>query len=371
MTFQIGIGPNIRKSPYFEATVADGVQSFSVYNHMYIPGDFGQPEVEYQRLIDGVVMWDVAAQRQVQISGPDALALVQYLCARDVSATQVGRGRYVPICNYDGLLINDPVLLRLSDDCFWLSIADSDIELWALAIAAERGMKVTISEADVSPLAVQGPKSAAVIANLFGDWIHELKYFGFKQTGLGDIPLVLARSGWSKQGGYELYLQDGLRGSELWQLVKAAGAELGIVPGAPNDIERIESGLLSYGADARLQVNPCNPFEVGLDKLIDLDSDEDFVGKRALIAIKAAGVTRRLVGFYLDGEPVKSCQHQLPVFCGDKKTGVISEMAYSPRLEKNIAIGLIELADIGQSSLTVLVDGVMRGLIVTELPFVL
>jgi len=370
MTFQIGIGPNIRKSPYFEATVADGVQSFSVYNHMYIPAHFGQPEVEYRRLIDGVAMWDVAAQRQVQISGPDALALVQYLCARDVSKTQVGQGRYVPICNYDGLLINDPVLLRISEDCFWLSIADSDIELWALAISAERGMKVTISEADVSPLAVQGPKSAAVIADLFGNWIHELKYFGFKQTSLGDIPLVLARSGWSKQGGYELYLQDGSRGSELWQLVKEAGAESGIVPGAPNDIERLESGLLSYGADARLQVNPCNPFEVGLDKLIDLDGDEDFVGKRALIAIKAAGVKRRLVGFYIDGKPVSGSRHPLPVMNGDNKAGIITEMVYSPRLKNNIALGLVALADIGQSSLTVIVDGMPRGLRITELPFV-
>lgn len=370
MKFELGIGPNIRKSPYFEATVADGVQSFSVYNHMYIPANFGQAEVEYQRLIDGVVMWDVAAQRQVEICGPDALKLVQYICARDVSETQIGQGKYVPICNYDGVLINDPVLLRLSDDRFWLSIADSDIGLWAQAIAAERGMKVSITEADVSPLAVQGPKAVTVIAALFGDWVHQLKYFWFKQTQLGDIPLVLARSGWSKQGGYELYLQDGSRGEELWKLVKDAGADLGIVPGAPNDIERLESGLLSYGADARMQINPVNPFEVGLGKLVDLEGKDDFIGKQALMKINAAGVKRRLAGFFVDGNPVAGSSHPLPVSNGGQNVGIITEMVYSPRLKKNIAIGLIAIEAIGQSTLSVIIDATRRRLKTTHLPFV-
>jgi aminomethyltransferase len=176
MAFSLGIGSNIRKSPYFDATVADGVQSFSVYNHMYLPAHFGDPQGEYERLLNGVAMWDVGAQRQVELLGPDAAQLAQYICARDISDTAVGQGRYVPICNHDGILINDPVLLKLSAEQFWLSIADSDIELWASAIAAERGLEVRVSEPDVSPLAVQGPKAAALIAQLFGDWIHELKY---------------------------------------------------------------------------------------------------------------------------------------------------------------------------------------------------
>ena len=245
MSFEIGIGPNIRKSPYFAATVVDGVRSFSVYNHMYLPAHFGNPGLEYQRLTESVAMWDVGAQRQVEISGPDAAALVQYLCARDLADTGIGQGRYVPVCNHAGQLINDPVLLKLAEDRFWLSIADSDIELWASGIAAERGMTVTIFEPDVSPLAVQGPKAAELIAGIFGDWIYELKYFYFKQTNLQDIPLVLARSGWSKQGGFELYLQDASRGSELWDMVKHYGTAFDIGPGAPNVIERLESGLLS------------------------------------------------------------------------------------------------------------------------------
>lgn len=207
MSFDINIGPNIRKSAYFEATVADGVRSFSVYNHMYIPGNFGDPEAEYDRLLNGVAMWDVAAQRQVELSGPDAGALAQYLTPRNLSATRVGQGRYVPLCDHDGWLINDPVLLKLEDTRYWLSVADCDIHLWAAAVAREKRMDVQVFEPDVSPLAIQGPKAEDVTAALFGDWVRELRYFAFRDTDLNGIPLVLARSGWSKQGGFELYLE--------------------------------------------------------------------------------------------------------------------------------------------------------------------
>ncbi|MEM7562242.1 MAG: glycine cleavage T C-terminal barrel domain-containing protein [Pseudomonadota bacterium] len=370
MTFEMGIGPNIRKSPYFDATVQDGVRSFSVYNHMYIPGHFGDPELEYKRLIEGVAMWDVGAQRQVEISGPDAATLVQYLTPRDLSGTQIGQGRYVPICNYEGILINDPVLLKLAETRYWLSIADSDIELWASAIAAERGLSVSVMEPDVSPLAIQGPKATELVASMFGDWIRELKYFWFKATEIEGIPLVLARSGWSKQGGFELYLQDSARGSDLWQMVKQAGAEFNIGPGAPNDIERLESGLLSYGADARLQVNPANPFELGLGKLVDLDRDDDFVGKQALLKLKADGVKRKLVGFTLDGAAVGSCEHGIPITRGDVVVGQISETAYSQRLQQNIALGLINLDALDSGQLTVEIDGSQRQLKEASIPFI-
>ena len=371
MSFSLGIGSNIRKSPYFDATVADGVQSFSVYNHMYLPGNFGDPQREYERLINAVAMWDVGAQRQVELQGPDAAQLVRYLCARDVSGTAIGQGRYVPICNHDGNLINDPVLLKLTDHQFWLSIADSDIELWASAIAAERGFDVRVFEPDVSPLAVQGPKAAELIAQLFGDWVHELKYFWFRVTSLQGIPLVLARSGWSKQGGFELYLRDGARGQELWDIVKAAGAVFDIGPGAPNDAERLESGLLSYGADARLQTHPANPFELGLGKLVNLDGSYDFIGKSALLKIKAAGIKRRLSGFIIHGEPVPGSEHPVPLLQNDLSVGSIGEMAYSPRLDKNIAIGLISNDVPGNAiDLTVAVDGIPRTVTLTDLPFI-
>ena len=371
MAFSLGIGSNIRKSPYFDATVADGVQSFSVYNHMYLPAHFGDPQGEYECLVNGVAMWDVGAQRQVELLGPDAAQLVQYICARDISDTAIGQGRYVPICNHEGILINDPVLLKLSAEQFWLSIADSDIELWASAIAAERGLEVRVFEPDVSPLAVQGPKAAALIAQLFGDWIHELKYFWFRETSLHDIPLVLARSGWSKQGGFELYLRDAAYGSELWELVKQAGTAFGIGPGAPNDVERLESGLLSYGADARAQTHPANPFEVGLGKLVDLDGADDFIGKQALSKIRADGVKRRLSGFFIQGDPVPGSEHPVPVTQNGIEVGSIGEMAYSSRLEKNIAIGIIsnDIAD-NADNLAISINNEPHVATIAALPFI-
>ena len=344
MSFQIAIGSNLRKSPYFDATVADGIASFSVYNHMLIPAHFGDPDGEYQQLVDNVVMWDVAGQRQVELAGPDAEKLVRYLTPRDLSGIAIGQAKYVPICDHNGILINDPVLQRISDDCFWLSIADSDIALWAGAIAAERGLEVRVTEPDVSPMAVQGPRATDVVADLFGDWVRDLKYFWFRETELDGIPLLLARSGWSKQGGFELYLRDGARGTELWNRVKDAGAPYGIVPGAPSDIERIESGLLSYGADAR---SGANPFEVGLGHLVDLERDEDFVGKVALKKILDEGIRRRRVGLVLAGGKISGFTHLHGLYLGEDVVGTVTEAVYSARLDMNIAVALLasEIAD--------------------------
>ena len=338
MTFHIAIGCNIRKSPYFDATVADGVASFSVYNHMFTPAHFGDPEGEYQQLLNNVVMWDVAVERQVELAGPDAEKLVRYLNTRDVSKIVIGQAMYVPICDYDGDLINDPILQRLSPDRFWLSIADSDIRLWAGAIAAERGLDVRVTEPDASPLGVQGPRADDVVADLFGDWVRELKYFWFRETDLNGIPILLARSGWSKQGGFELYLQDGKRGTELWELVKKAGTPYGIVPGAPSDVERVESGLLSYGSDARSGVNP---FEAGLGPLVGLDRDDDFVGKAALQKISQQGVRRRRVGFIIGGDRISGVSQAHDLFLRNSIAGTVTEAVYSPRLDMNIAVGMV------------------------------
>lgn len=340
MTHHIGIGPNLRKSAYFDATVRDGVRSFSVYNHMLIPGHFGDPEAEYDRLISGVAMWDVAAQRQVQLHGPDAGKLAQYLTPRNLAKTRIGQGRYVPLCDHDGWLINDPVLLKLAEDRFWLSVADSDIHLWAAAIGRERNWDVAVTEPDVSPLAIQGPLAEDVTAKLFGEHIRSFKYFGFAQTELDGIPLVLARSGWSKQGGFELYLQDSSRGGDLWDRVKDAGAEFGIGPGAPNDTERLESGLISYGADMRLQTHRATPFEMGLGALVDLASGHDFIGKEALVRKAQAGARRTRVGLIIEGRPTPP-GHQVPLLAGGRTVGIVSEFAFSKRLGKTIGVGLI------------------------------
>lgn len=342
--FTLHVGPNIRRSPYYEATVADGVASFSVYNHMLIPGSFGDPQAEYARLIDGVVMWDVAAQRQVEIAGPDAERLIRRLTPRDLTGLAAGRGRYVPICDDEGLLINDPVLLKLADDRFWLSVADSDVELWARGQALALGLDVRVFEAEAAPLAIQGPKAFDVAADLLGAWVRDLKRFEFRPADVEGIELLVMRAGWSKQGGVELYLLDPARGGALWDAVRAAGAPYGIIPGAPNDWERIEGGLLSYGADARRPEQAADPFELGLGALVDLERADDFVGKAALIARKAAGLSRRRVGFLIDGPADDDAGPHPLIDAAGAPAGTLWEHCASPRFGRTIGVGLAATA---------------------------
>ncbi|EAR53105.1 aminomethyl transferase family protein [Oceanicola granulosus HTCC2516] len=339
MTYEIAVGPNVRKSPYFDATVEDGVRAFAVYNHMFLPAHYGDPDGEYDRLIEGVAMWDVAVQRQVQLEGPDAARLAQVLTPRDIAGMEPGQGRYVPLCDHDGWLINDPVLLKLADDRFWLSIADSDIGLWATAIGRERGLDVRVSEPDVAPLAVQGPKAEDVVAALLGEAVREIRPFRFEPRELDGIPLLLARSGWSKQGGFELYLTDTRRALALWARVREAGQPFGIGPGAPNDVERIESGLISYGADMRRQTHPATPYEMGFGGMVDLG--HDFIGRDALAPLADQTPPRRRVGVVVEGDP-PTPGHPVPLERDGAEVGFVSELVYSKRLGRTIAVGLLQ-----------------------------
>lgn len=368
MSQNIAFGPRIRKSPFFASTQAAGVSHFSIYNKMYFPVSYGDPLAEYDRLVNGVAMWDVAVERQVKIKGPNALDLVRVLTPRNLEKITIGQGRYVPICDHRGTLINDPVLLPISQDEYWLSIADNDLILWARAIAYERKMIVDISEPDVSPLAIQGPKAKQVMKDMFGDWIEELKYFGFRFTIYDGMELYVARSGWSKQGGYEIYLTDGRYGQQLWDAVALAGAEYGIGPGAPNYVERIESGLLSLGADTD---DFTNPFELCMDKMIDLDQDVDFVGKEALKRIHSMGPARLWRGFVMDGEPFKGPNvERWPVKISGMPVGHVSAGAYSPRLKKNIGLGLVSAHYADSDALMVVeTEHGERTATVTRLPF--
>lgn len=367
MPFNIAIGPRERKSPYFDATVADGVTTFTVYNHTYMPVSYGDPAAEYDRLINGVSMWDVAGERQVQLKGPDAAALAAILTTRNIADAQIGQGKYAPICDEAGTLLNDPILLKLDEDLYWFSIADSDHLLWAKAIAAGRDLDVEITEPDVSPLAIQGPKAMDVAESLLGGWVRDLRYFWFREAELEGIPLLVARSGWSKQGGVELYLRDGARGTDLWNIVKEAGQPSGIGPGAPNYIERVESALLSVGADTD---ESTNPFEVRLGKLVDLGRDDDFIGKSALRRIARDGPGRKQVGLIVDGEKIGPNENKMAAFQNSNQVGFVSATAHSPRLHENIAIALVsnEAAESG-GEIEFEMNGLKRAGRVTELPF--
>jgi len=274
-----GFGTQIRKSPYFNSTVKWGATGFSVYNHMYIPRDFGSPEQNFWNLVNEAILCDVAVERQVEITGPDAAKFIQLLTPRDLSKLSVGQCKYVLIVNNEGGILNDPVLLRLAENHFWLSLADSDILLWAQGVAVNSGLNVKISEPDVSPLQLQGPNSGKIMEALFGESINDLKYYWLRELDLDGIPLIVSRTGWSSELGYELYLRDGSKGDELWEKIMSAGKEFGLKPGHTSSIRRIEGGMLSYHADADINTNP---YELGLDRLVNLDITDNFVGKEAL-----------------------------------------------------------------------------------------
>ncbi|MEM9774451.1 MAG: dimethylsulfoniopropionate demethylase [Chloroflexota bacterium] len=338
--FQFAIVERTRKSPFYDATVAAGVQGFTVYNHMLLPTWYEGPKAEYFHIVNNVTMWDVAAERQVEITGPDAHKLVQLMTPRNLSKTKIGQCKYIPITDHNGGLLNDPVLLKLAENHYWVSLADTDILLYAQGIALGMGLDVTVVEPDVSPLAIQGPNHAPVMAALFGDDINKVRFFRFVETELNGIPLVVARSGWSKQGGFELYLRDGSRGTELWNMVAEAGDPFGIKPATPNSIERIESGLLSYGND---MTRENNPFEIGLNQFCDLEQEADFFGKDALKRIKAEGVKQMLTGLVIEGDERPGNSSKWMVSDGSKHAGHVTSATWSPRLEKNIALAMLGL----------------------------
>ena len=343
-----GFGTQIRKSPYFDATVRWGATGFSVYNHMYIPRDFGDPEQNFWNLVNDAILCDVAVERQVEITGPDAYKFIQLLTPRDLSKLAVGQCKYVLITNEKGGILNDPVLLRLAENHFWLSLSDSDILLWAQGVAVHSALNVNIQEPDVSPLQLQGPKSGDIMAKLFGESIKNLKYYWLREIELEGIPLVVSRTGWSSELGYELFLRDGSQGDRLWEAIMAAGKEYGLKPGHTSSIRRIEGGMLSYHADADIHTNP---FEVGLDRLVSLDNEINFIGKEALSQIKQDGIKRKQVGLEIDCDPLQGPNTNFwPITINGKFMGKVTSAVYSPRLKKNIALAMLDIqfSELGQ-----------------------
>jgi aminomethyltransferase len=332
-------GTQVRKSPYFNATIRWGAKGFSVYNHMYIPRDFGDPEQNFWNMVNGATLSDVAVERQVEITGPDAAVFTQLLTPRNLSECAVGQCKYVLLTNNSGGILNDPVLLRLAENHFWLSLADSDILLWARGVAINSGLDVTICEPDVSPLQLQGPQSGHIMRRLFGERVDTLRYYWLEEFELEGMSLIVSRTGWSSELGYELYLRDGSRGDDLWELIMAAGQEFGLKPGHTSSIRRIEAGMLSYHADMD---SDTNPYELGLDRLVDLNMDADFIGKAALKKIYEQGVTRKQVGLRIDGDPLAGPNNEFwPIMVAGEQVGKVTSAIYSSRLKANIALAMV------------------------------
>ena len=341
MKKEFSFGTQVRKSPYFDATVRWGAKGFSVYNHMYIPRDFGDPVQNFWNLVNDAILCDVAVERQVEITGPDAAQFVQLLTPRNLSECAVGQCKYVLITDENGGVLNDPVLLRLAENHFWLSLADSDILMWAKGVAVNSGLDVNLGEPDVSPLQLQGPKSGDIAKAIFGERIDGLKYYWLEEFELNGIPLIISRTGWSSELGYEIYLRDGSRGNELWNHIMEIGKPMGLVPGHTSTIRRIEGGMLSYQADMDYTVNP---FELGLERLVDLEMDADFIGKEALKKIKSDGIKRSQVGIEISCTPLKHPNTSYwPIMVGSEEVGYITSAVYSPRLDKNIALAMMDV----------------------------
>ena len=330
---QVQRGARLKRSPYFDATLKSGCWGYTVYNHMFLPIGYADLEQEYWKLINDVTLWDVSVERNLEISGPDGFRLASLLTPRDLSKCRVGQGKYVLLTDENGGIVNDPVLLRLEENRFWLAAADSDILLWAKGVAHATGMKVELKELDVAPLQIQGPKSRPLVQKLFGDRIDGLSYYEFFETRLDGIPVIVTRTGWTGELGYEIYLLDPARGVALWERILDAGREFSIAPTGPVDIRRIEAGILNYGIDMTLSTNP---FEVGLERLVDLGKADVFIGREALEKVKARGVTRKLVGVEIEGERLDLNMTRWPVRAGGGEAGHVSSAVYSPRLEKNI-----------------------------------
>lgn len=361
-------GARLRRTPFFEATQRHGAKAYTVYNHMLFPICFDDLEAEYWHLINHVTLWDVSVERQVEITGPDAFAFTDMLTPRDLSRCAVGQGKYVVITAEDGGIINDPVLLRLGENHFWLALADSDVLLWARGVALKSGLKVQITEPDVSPLQIQGPKAKAVVQTLFGDGVLKLGYYWFMDTALDGIPVVVTRTGWTGEVGYEIYLRDGSRGDDLWERVMAAGKPHDIRPTGPSDIRRIEAGILNWGADMTLENNV---YELGLERLVDENKSGDYIGRDALRRIKAGGVARQLVGVEIGGDPIEFNTTKWPVRAGGAVVGHVTSAIHSPRLKRNIAYAWVPVAHASLGTrLAVAAPGGERPATVVAKPFV-
>ncbi|MBT4889455.1 MAG: glycine cleavage system protein T [Rhodospirillales bacterium] len=368
MTTSISLSPRIRKSPFFDATMRAGVQAFSVYNKTYLPIGYTSPEEEFWKLVNDVTLWDVTCQRVTEISGPDGFKFMDMLTPRDMTKCRVGQCKYVILTDQYGGILNDPVLMRLDENTFWLSAADGDILMWCKALAVNSGLDVIVREPEVATLQLQGPKSFPLALELFGPQVEDIKYYEFIETEIAGSPVILARTGWSAERGYEIYVRDLSRGEAVWDTVMEVGKAHGIVPAVPSRIRRIEAGILDYSVDMDTNTNP---FEVGLDRMVALDTGRDFIGKAALEKVKKDGIKRKLVGVQIEGEKLPYNENDWPVFDDGTRIGEVTSVVYTPRMKINIGYAMVPIAysELGTTFTVETKSGPLQATVV-ERPFV-
>jgi glycine cleavage system aminomethyltransferase T len=333
-TTKLYFGPWYRRSPYFEATLNAGCKAYDVYNKMYLPAEYDDPEVEYWALNDGVTLWDVGVERTVQVSGPDADRLIDMLTCRDLTKCAVKQGKYMLVMAPSGGIVNDPVLLHVDENTWWMQLADSDAGLYAMGVLQNSGLDAEVSYPDVHPVQVQGPHAAAVLEKLVGPAIYDIRYYWCDRFVVDDIPVVISRTGWSAVPGFEVNLLDGARGTDLWDAITAAGEEFSIRPIAPNEARRVEAGIFNWGSDMTLADTPFHV--MGLERLVE-EQPQDYIGKAALERIRREGVDRKLVGIEFDREePFPGITMAWPASHAGVPVGRVTDAVWSPGLSKNI-----------------------------------
>lgn len=329
----------VRRTPFTPGNAAAGVRVYTVYNRMLLPAAFGSLTDDYRHLKTAVQVWDVACERQVEVVGPDAPRVMTLISPRDLDGMAVGQCFYLPVCDDDGGMLNDPVAVKLAEDRFWISLADSDLLLWIKGISTALRLDVAVFEPDVSPLAIQGPKADDLAARVFGEAVRGIRFFRYARLPFEGRDLVVARSGYSRQGGFEIYVEGADTGMPLWEALFEAGRDLGVRAGCPNLIERVEGGLLSYGSD---MTAANNPFEAGLGKYVT--SRADYIGRTALDRIRAEGHMREIRAISIDGPPLPPCDRPWALAADGSAAGQVTSAAYSPDFGTNVAIGMVERA---------------------------
>ena len=363
------MGPWYRRSPYFEGTVRAGAKAYDVYNHTLLPGYYVDPDEEYRMLLDGVVVWDVGAERTIEVSGPDADRLIDMITCRDLTKCAVGQGKYMLVTAADGGIVNDPVLLHVAEDRWWMQLADSDAGLYALGIATGLGLDVEVKDANAWPMQVQGPKAGETLARLVGPGVYDLKYYWCGWFDAGDIPVLISRTGFTALPGFEVNVLDHAKGDALWNAVLEAGEPFGARVAAPSMARRVEAGMMNYGSDMTIENNP---FELmGLERLVE-EQPQDYVGKEALEQIRREGVTRKLVGIEFRTERFDIDPADFwPAFHDGREVGEVTECVWSPRLERNIGYVWvpIELAEPGTELTVESQHGTLEGT-TAAIPFI-
>lgn len=329
----------LRRTPFSEGVEAQGVKAYTVYNRMLLPTVFDSPEADYHHLKKHVQVWDVACERQVELIGPDAGKLMQLLTPRDLGKMGEDQCYYVPVVDENGGMLNDPIAVKISDDRWWVSIADSDLLFWVKGLASGLRLNVTVHEPDVSPLGIQGPRSDDLLARVFGDEIRAIRFFRYGWFDFQGRKLAIARSGYSKQGGFEIYVDGSDIGMDLWNALFDAGQDLDVRAGCPNLMERIEGGLLSYGND---MTDQNNPFECGLGKFCAVDRVSDFIGRDALAKVAQDGPSQQIRPIAIHGEAVPACDRPWPITIDSKRVGQVTSAAWSPDFQTNVSIGMVD-----------------------------